>query len=309
MNPIRFTTLTVLAAAMAACSSIPPNNAMLDQARSDYRKAQADTQTQALAPVELKQAGDALALAEASYTHDDGLAKVNQLAYLSRQRTALAQEAARRKASEAAVATAGADQDKLRLEARTRQADQATRSAAVATDAAASAQRQSEAAMREADASQRRATASRLQAGEAERRNQALEAQMRDMDAAKTDRGMVVTLGDVLFDTGRSELKSGGMRNVERLGAFLKAYPQRKVLIEGYTDSTGSDQTNQTLSDRRADSVMTALVGMGVDRRQMSAQGYGETHPVAGNDNSGGRQMNRRVEIVLSDEDGVLTGR
>jgi len=99
------------------------------------------------------------------------------------------------------------------------------------------------------------------------------------------------------------------MQNIQRLGGFLKEYPQRKALIEGYTDSTGSDISNVALSGRRADAVMAALLGMGVTRGQLAAQGYGETHPVAGNETSSGRQMNRRVEIVLSDETGVLSPR
>lgn len=324
MNSIRTTTLTLLAAAtLAACSSIPANNAMLDQARSDYRVAQGNAQTQTLAPVELKQAGDALARADAAYAKRDDKAQVTQLAYLSRQQTALAQEAAGRKASEAAVAAASAERDKLRLDARTREADTATMNAAIATQDAAASQQQSEAARRQSEAAQRQAmasqqqaavaqqqaAASQQQAGEAERRNQALETQLRELDAKKTDRGMVVTIGDVLFDSGRAELKSGGMRNVERLGSFLKEYPQRKAIIEGYTDSVGSDQTNQVLSGRRADAVMTALLSMGVGRGQMTAQGFGEMHPVAGNDDAGGRQMNRRVEIVLSDENGMVRSR
>jgi hypothetical protein len=195
MNPIRFTSLTLMAAALAACSSMPPNNAMLDQARSDYRAAQGNVQTQALAPVELKQAGDALASAEASFARHDETAQVNQRAYLSKQRTALAQETAGRKGSEAAVAAAGAERDKLRLDARTREADTATRNAAIATQDAAASQRQAAASQRQSAAAQDQAAASQQQAvtaqqqaaaaqqqaavsqqqtGEAERRNQAL---------------------------------------------------------------------------------------------------------------------------------------
>lgn len=321
MNPIRFTTLALAAATLVACGSMPPGNATLDQARYDYRAAQANVQTQTLAPVELKQAGDALALAEAAFSRRDETARVTQLAYLSKQRTALAQETASRKGSEAAIASAGAERDKLRLEARTREADIATRNAAVATQDAAASQRQaaasqqrSAAAQEQAAASQQQAVnaqqlaaASQQQAREAELHSRVLEAQLSELNAKQTDRGMVITMGDVLFDTGRAELKSGGRRNVERLGGFLKEYPQRKVLIEGYTDSTGSNEANQVLSGRRAEAVMMALLDMGVGRGQLSAQGYGETHPIAGNDNAGGRQMNRRVEIVLSDEKGVLS--
>ena len=222
--------------------------------------------------------------------------------YLARQRVALAQEAAGRKASEAAVAEASAERDRLRLTARTREADAAALDAAQSKRDAASSQQQ-------AARAQQDSAASLQQAGDAERRNQSLEAQLRELNAKKTDRGMVITISDVLFDTDQAQLKSGGMPGIERLSGFLKQYPQRKVAIEGYTDSTGSDRHNLVLSGRRADSVMTALLDLGVGRGQVTAQGYGETHPVAGNDNAGGRQMNRRVEIVLSDESGAMSTR
>lgn len=300
MHPIRITALSLLAAAaMTACGSMPASNALLDQARGDYREAQTNAQTQALAPLELKQAGDALALAESAFQRRDETTTVDHLAYLSRQRTALAQEAARRKGSEAAVAAATAERDKLRLDARTQEADTAQVRAATANANAAT-------AVRQAEAAQQQSAASQQQARDAEGRSQAFEAQLRELNAKQTDRGMIVTIGDLLFDSGRAELKPGGMRDVERLGDFLKQYPQRRALIEGYTDSVGSGLSNQALSGRRAEAVLTALVGMGVARAQLSAQGYGETHPVAGNDNASGRQMNRRVEIVLSDENGVL---
>jgi len=310
MTHIRLASLAVLAAAaLAACSSTPPQNTMLDLARSDYSTAQADVQTRTLAPAELKQAADALALAEASLARDDRMAQVDQLAYLARQRVALAREAADRKASEAVVAEATAARDRMRLAARTREADDATQAAASARRDAAASQQQSAAAQQQAALAQQQAAASRQQAGDAERRSQALEAQLRELDAKKTDRGLVITIGDVLFDTDQSELKSGGLRSIERLGSFLMEYPQRKAMIEGYTDSVGSDSHNQALSGRRADAVRTALVGMGVGSAQLLAQGYGESHPVAGNDSASGRQMNRRVEIVLSDENGVITPR
>jgi outer membrane protein OmpA-like peptidoglycan-associated protein len=324
MNSIRHFVLTVVAvAALAACSSMPPGNPLLDQAHAEFREAQANAQTQALAPAELRQAGDALALADAAQARRDDTAQVSHLAYLARQQVALAQAAASRKGSEAAVAEASATRDQLRLAARTREADNATTRANIATRDAQSAERRSDAAQiqsatsqqqaaasrEQAVASQQQASLSRQQADDADRRSRALETQLSDLNARKTDRGMVITIGDVLFDSGQSQLKSGGMRHIERLSGFLKEYPQRKAAIEGYTDSTGSESMNQALSSRRAEAVRSALVGMGVGSAQLAAQGYGDAHPVAGNESSGGRQANRRVEIVLSDENGVVIPR
>jgi outer membrane protein OmpA-like peptidoglycan-associated protein len=113
----------------------------------------------------------------------------------------------------------------------------------------------------------------------------------------------------VLFDTNQSQLKAGGLRNVEKLGSFLKQNPQRKASIEGFTDSVGSERANEDLSGRRADAVRSALVGMGVASDHIATHAYGEAHPVAGNDSADGRRANRRVEVILSDEAGVLTPR
>jgi outer membrane protein OmpA-like peptidoglycan-associated protein len=118
------------------------------------------------------------------------------------------------------------------------------------------------------------------------------------LHAKKTPRGMVITLGDVLFDTNKAQLKSGGLRNVQKLADFLKQYPTRKVQIEGFTDSTGSTARNQVLSEQRA-----------VTSDRISTKGYGESYAIASNNNAAGRQLNRRVEIVLSDADGNIKPR
>lgn len=136
---------------------------------------------------------------------------------------------------------------------------------------------------------------------------QALELQA--LNAKKTERGMVITLNDVLFSTNKSQLASGGMRNVQKLADFLSQYPQQKVLVEGYTDSIGSDSFNQELSDRRAYSVRTALIDMAISSDRVATRGYGEAFPVADNDTAASRQLNRRVEIILSDEDGNIVPR
>jgi outer membrane protein OmpA-like peptidoglycan-associated protein len=140
-------------------------------------------------------------------------------------------------------------------------------------------------------------------------RNRMLEARMAELNAKQTPRGLVVTLGDVLFDVDRSALKPAGMRMVDQLAEVLKADPQRTVLVEGFTDSTGADAYNQTLSTERADAVRVALLGQGIASTRVASRGYGKANPVGSNDTAAGRQMNRRVEIVLSDESGQIKAR
>lgn len=137
----------------------------------------------------------------------------------------------------------------------------------------------------------------------------ALRAQMEALQAEKTERGMVLTLGDVLFDLNKADLKPAGIRTVQRLSDFMLQYEDRRVRVEGYTDSTGAESYNQDLSERRAMAVRDALVAEGVARSRVEVIGYGEAYPVASNETSAGRQQNRRVEIVISDENGVIQTR
>jgi outer membrane protein OmpA-like peptidoglycan-associated protein len=149
---------------------------------------------------------------------------------------------------------------------------------------------------------QQQAQNAQEQAELAEHRASTLEQELSELRAKKTDRGMVVTLGDVLFDTGMATLKPGAYTTIDRLASVLKEAPDRKVVIEGHTDSVGGDDYNQQLSERRAAAVQTALLERGVTSNQISALGKGETFPVASNDNAAGRQQNRRVEMVFTDD-------
>jgi outer membrane protein OmpA-like peptidoglycan-associated protein len=147
------------------------------------------------------------------------------------------------------------------------------------------------------------------EAAAALREAEALRQQMREMEAEQTDRGMVLTLGDVLFDLNRADLKASGEQTVQRLAEFMVKYENRRVRVEGYTDSTGEASYNQGLSERRAGAVSYALINMGINRSRVETRGFGEEYPVASNDTSSGRQQNRRVEIVISDEQGNIDTR
>lgn len=147
------------------------------------------------------------------------------------------------------------------------------------------------------------------EAAQAKREAEELRRQMEKMQAEQTARGMVLTIGDVLFDLNRSDLKSSGEQTVGRLAEFMSEYENRRVRVEGYTDSTGEASYNQDLSKRRAEAVRNELVSMGISRDRIETRGFGEQYPVASNDTSAGRQQNRRVEIVISDEDGNIDSR
>ncbi|QXH58265.1 OmpA family protein [Pseudomonas maumuensis] len=133
-----------------------------------------------------------------------------------------------------------------------------------------------------------------------------VEAQIVALASEQTDRGLVMTLGDVLFDTGQADLKNSASRTVLKLVQFLQLNPRRVVRIEGYTDSTGAGEENLKLSRDRAQSVADMLVDLGVDEKRIQVEGYGDQYPVEANASERGRAQNRRVEIVFSDDKGKL---
>ncbi|MDO8341609.1 MAG: OmpA family protein [Cellvibrio sp.] len=128
----------------------------------------------------------------------------------------------------------------------------------------------------------------------------ALRRQLAELNAKQTERGLVITLGDVLFETGKADLKGTATANLAKLTAFLTQHPDRSLVIEGHTDSVGSESYNQVLSQNRADSVKAFLLNQGVASNRITAFGKGESSPVASNDSSSGRQMNRRVEVIIA---------
>ncbi|KVV02201.1 MULTISPECIES: OmpA family protein [Pseudomonas] len=126
--------------------------------------------------------------------------------------------------------------------------------------------------------------------------------QLQSLNAKQTERGTLVTFGDVLFDFDRADLKSNSRDSITTLANYLIKNPDRKVIVEGYTDSKGSASYNQGLSERRANAVKNALVHAGVDPSRIVAQGYGKEYPVASNATNSGRAQNRRVEVTISND-------
>ncbi|KFC62603.1 OmpA family protein [Massilia sp. LC238] len=297
-------TMSLLAAAVlaTACATAPMTTPTLDQARADFVSANNNPQVAQYAPLEFKQASDALDQANAAAARRESLNDVDRLAYVAKQRVATAVEVARAKAAEADIANASRERDQVRLAARTAEADRAKREAEAAQAQAAQAQAQAQAAQQQAaDAQQQNAALAQRAA--------VLEALLVELQAVKTERGYVVTIGDVLFATNQATLTPNGMSTLRKLADVMAQNPNRTVLVEGFTDSTGSSSYNQELSQRRAEAVASALGSMGVPRDRIAMRAYGEAFPVAPNDTASNRQLNRRVEIVLSNENAQIPPR
>lgn len=323
---IRYLCLASLSAALVACNTMPAGNSALDAASEHFRSAQLDSQVTTWAPDELKRAGDSLHLAERAWEQGERAEKIDHLSYMAEQRVVIARETASSKAAQAVTAGAAAARDKMRLDLRTAEADTAQQQLAVAQQSNLQKTAERDRAMNEAE-QDRQALALRSSEFEAAQwqlaqaqqddaskglalersaaRLNDLESQLSALNARQTPRGMVVTLGDVLFDTGQSSMLAGGDHNLAKLAEFFTRNPLRRAMIEGYTDNVGTTASNYELADRRANTVMVTLVRMGVPSDRLQTHAYGEESPVANNDTAAGRQMNRRVEIVfaqLSDE-------
>jgi outer membrane protein OmpA-like peptidoglycan-associated protein len=263
----KLTVAAGLALALGACATAPETNAALESARQQVASAQADPNVARYAPLDLEAARQDLATAEAAAAHHDAAA-ITQPAYLAAQTARLAQARAAAKADDARVAQGQQERDRIQMAARAHEADVAVEQRDQATQQAAR-----------------------------------LQAEVEQLQATKTDRGLVLTLGDVLFDTGRAELNPGASLKLDQLARFLNEHPDRRVEIDGFTDSVGSDEYNEALSRHRADAVKSALVTRGIDASRIDAEGYGKAYPVASNNDSGGRQLNRRVEVVIGGSD------
>jgi outer membrane protein OmpA-like peptidoglycan-associated protein len=188
------------------------------------------------------------------------------------------------------------------------EADAQAAQAKAEADALAQAKAEAEAlaARTKAEADEREAKA-RVEAEQARQAAEALRAQLleqfnRILDTRDTPRGLVINMADVLFDTGKFDLRAIAREKLARLAGIVLAHPGLKLDIEGHTDSTGSDELNQKLSDQRADSVRKYLMEQGMPETSLIAVGFGKSMPVADNSTAAGRQQNRRVEIIVSGE-------
>jgi outer membrane protein OmpA-like peptidoglycan-associated protein len=306
-----------VALALVSCASTPRQDAALASARSAVTIAHNDPQVVGGALEELTIAETALNSADAMLAAGRPLADVDHQAYLADRYAKAAQQHGQLLASTAAIADLDNRRNQVLLAARERDAHRANVRADAMTieadsarlEAAASAIDTHRATVRadamtiEADSARHEAAASAIDTAVANGRADRLDAQLTELQGRRTDRGVVVTLGDVLFETNRSQLQEGSQRSLARLTSFLSSHPTRTIRVEGFTDNVGSDVHNRDLSDRRAYAVADALARGGVGRDRIQTEGYGNAYPVASNGTSIGRQQNRRVEVVISDSD------
>ncbi|HEY0954782.1 MAG TPA: OmpA family protein [Roseateles sp.] len=305
MNTTRLaSSLTALAAAalLAACASAPTVTPALQEARSKVRAAEADPAALKYASLDVKKAADSLKRAEQLSAEREAPADIDSAAYIAATQARTAMALAKAATEEEAIKTAEADRERARADANARRANVAQAQAANAQMAAASASADANAARQQAAAAQADAAVAQAQAADLQRA-------LAELQAKQTDRGMLVTLGDVLFEFGRAEIKPGAHDAMNKLAQYLNQHADRRVLIEGFTDSVGSDAANLTLSQRRSQAVADALRARGVDPARIATRGYGEAYPVASNASTSDRALNRRVEVYISNDNQPVRAR
>lgn len=269
----------------------------LADARRTYEQAKADPNVSVDAPVYLAEAEKALRAAEQAGSSEQMI----HLSYIAEKKSQIAVTVAEGKIAEKDIQKMNAEM--AGLIARKQKMDQERELAAQR------ARMEAEKARIAADeariaAEQARITARREaeKAAMAKADAQKLMRELSDLKARQTERGIVLTIGDVLFAFGKADLSPKADRNVDKLAVFLTKYPDRNVLVEGHTDSIGSDEYNLELSRKRAASVKEKLVNDGIDPARINTVGYGKKYPVASNDSAANRALNRRVEVIILNE-------
>jgi OOP family OmpA-OmpF porin len=291
----------------------------LERARSAYMQAKSNRNVEAFAPLPFADAGKAMQAAEQA----KGAEEVEQLSYIAEKKSLIAMTTAEGKMAENEIEKLNRDTANIIAEKRTQEARMAQKEAENArllamteAERAAKAKKEAEEARSLAAAEAERATRAKAEAEQARMAARAeselaakakaaanqLMRELSDLKAKQTERGIVLTIGDVLFATGKADLSSDALRSVDKLADFLQKYPNRNVLIEGHTDSVGSDEFNLTLSQKRADSVKETLTSRGIGEGRIATKGYGKKFPVASNDTVAGKQQNRRVEVIILNE-------
>jgi len=311
---------------LAACASAPSAPAGSELVRNKLTLLQGDGQLATLAPIEIRDAEAAVRLAE---TPERDAALSRHLVLLADRKVDIARSWAQSRLYEAQRDDLNRQSEQARLDSRTRETDQARRETAVARNAtavardqaasargdAASARTETDVARDQTAAALTQSTIARSDAARArdaaetartdnaatQLENDELTRQVAELNGRDTDRGLVVTLGDVLFATGQATIAGGNTSNLDKLAVFLKRYADRDVTIEGHTDNVGNDDSNMALSQNRANAVRAYLVTEGVALDRFVTSGMGESAPVASNDSATGRQQNRRVEVIIAD--------
>jgi outer membrane protein OmpA-like peptidoglycan-associated protein len=267
-----------------------PQNVMLEEAQAAYAAARNDPHVLQHAQLEMRRATEAIQRAEELQQAGASPEEITHQAYVARQRVEIAREAAQLQEAQRSVEEAQVSRQQVILQAREREL-QMLREQAEGREGELQAARRAAEERELAELRQRAERAEQLEAQIAE---------LEEMRPERTERGIVLTMPGVLFGFDEAEVLPGAERSLDQLAEVLVENPEQRILVEGFTDNIGPAEYNLGLSQERAEAVRDALVERGIDPERIETRGYGEDYPVASNETAAGRQMNRRVEIVIA---------
>jgi len=323
----RITIALVMLTGMAACATAPRQDLALEQVRTQLNELKSDQELAGYAPLALGEAERALRQAETATGNET---QRIHLIYMADRKIQIARAVAqhgqleneyqklvdernamlvRASQTEAELARLEAEQARIMSEARAEDAQRAREEALQAQQREAASARDAEQAIEEAQQAKALAASSATEAQLARReadlaveQADTLRRQLENLQLRQTESGVVVTLGDVLFQSGETQLRDEAMASLVEVVDLLQSEPDKFIRIEGHTDSTGDAETNLEISGLRANAVLDALVSLGVDPNRFTAAGMGEDFPIASNDTEEGRAQNRRVDVILLDQ-------
>jgi len=318
--------LVLMLVALSACVAAPKKDLALERVRDELKTLKLNSELAGYAPLALGEAERALRTAETA-TGDDLYR--SYLVYMADRRIQIARTMAEREQHEQSIDELNNQHSEMLIKSSQLEAEHARLEAAqarllVATtveDAERARQEKEDALEKEAEsaraaqlsaeeANQARRLAesraseaeyARLEADLASQQITSLTRQLENLQLRQTESGVVVTLGDVLFASGQAQLVEGGRSSLEEVVDLLQTEPDKKIRVEGHTDSSGEATANLQLSEQRANAVRDALISMGVSADRISATGMGQDFPIASNEDATGRAQNRRVDVILLD--------
>jgi outer membrane protein OmpA-like peptidoglycan-associated protein len=318
--------LILMIVLLSACASAPKKDLALERVRDELNNLKSNTELAGYAPVAL--GGAERALRKAELATGDELDR-SYLIYMADRRVQIARTMAEREQHEQALDKLEDERSSMLIKASQLEADIARMEAERARLLVATTSEDAERARTEKENAQRKqaesARAAELSAEEADQARRLAESraseaeyarreadlageqitsltrQLENLQLRETESGVVVTLGDVLFASGQTQLVEGGRSSLEEVVDLLQTEPDKKIRVEGHTDSSGEAETNLQLSEQRAQAVREALISLGVDSERISALGMGEDFPIASNEDEEGRALNRRVDVILLD--------
>lgn len=270
----------------------------MEKAKTFHEQVKANPDVQAYAPAPLYDAQKAMSAAEQA----DDYQEMEHLSYLAEKKSQMAMAIAEQRKAEKEIGTLRDKTAALLLQKRDQEAKLARKDAEQSKVLALQRESEVDAKSRELERAREAALVEAEKTAKLRAETDELLKELAELKAKETDRGIVLTMGDVLFATGKATLFPGAIGTINKLANFLKKYPDRNVLIEGHTDSVGGEEYNLGLSAKRADSVREHLLAEGVSPARIFTKGYGKKYPVARNDTAAGRQQNRRVEVVILKE-------